>query len=100
MSVPIETALRDTRDTQFARQVRVIERVRVDKSLAWHELDVGAAKGVARARGKIAEGHPMPAAHFCIEFVDRADEAVGRKPTRYRIALDEGAIHLLRFGSD
>jgi len=49
---------------------------------------------------EITEGHPVLAADLRLQFMDRAQETVGRQPARDGIALQKGAIDLLRLGGD
>src|SRR5262245_11726828 len=83
------------RHLDFARQIGIVEFVRVAQALAGHELEILSAERVALASGEIAEGHPEAAADFRVEVVHGAGKAVGRQPLRHGICLDEGAIDLI-----
>src|SRR5215208_3185403 len=52
------------RHLDFARQVGIVESVRVAQALAGHELQIFSAERMARARGEIAERHLESAADF------------------------------------
>src|SRR5262249_8387053 len=62
------------------------------------ELDIFAAEGVALARREVPERHSECAADLRLQMVHRAGEAVGRKPFRERVRLDERAIDFLGAG--
>src|SRR6185437_9571042 len=62
------------------------------------ELDIFAAKHVAFARCEVPEGHFEAAADFCFQMMHGAGKAVGRKPFRERVRLEERAIDFLWAG--
>src|SRR5690606_28602980 len=65
---------------------------------AGDELDIFAAERVALARREVPEGHSERAADFGFEMMHGAGEAVGWKPFRQRVRLEERAIELFRAG--
>jgi hypothetical protein len=87
-------------DLDLARQVGIVELVRVAQALARHELQVLAAEGMAAVRGEVAERHPEGAADPGLKVMDGAGEAVGRQPLRQRVRFDEGAVDLLGLGRE
>jgi hypothetical protein len=54
--------LQGDRDLHLARQVGIVELVRVAQAFVGDELGIFAAKGMAVACGEIPEGHPVAAA--------------------------------------
>jgi cytochrome c-type biogenesis protein CcmH/NrfG len=68
------------------------------QAFARDELDIFAAKHVAFARCEVPEGHFERAADFWFQMMHSADKAVGRKPFRERVRLEERAIDFLWAG--
>src|SRR5512139_3333619 len=88
--------LQRNRRLHDAREVRVVELVRIADPFVRDEFEILAAKRVALFRGEIREGHPERAANRGIQVLNRAREAVRRKPLGYRIRIQESAIDTLR----
>ena len=84
--------------SHFARKVGVVEFVRIAQAFAWDELDIFAAKGVAFARCKVAEGHFEGAPDLRFQMMHRAGKAVGRQPLGERVRFQKRAIDFFRLG--
>src|SRR5512139_3862109 len=81
-----------------AREVRVVELVRIADPFVRYEFEILAAERVALLRGEIRERHPERAANRGIQVLDRAREAVRRKPLGHRIGIQESPVDALRRG--
>src|ERR1700733_5539271 len=79
-------------------QVGIVEFVGVVQAFARNELHVFAAKDMAFARCEVPEGHFEGAADLRFQMMHSAGKAVGRKPFRERVCLEERAIDLLWAG--
>src|SRR5262249_30630258 len=84
------------RHVHLARQVGVVEAVRVTQPLAGNELDILAAKGMAMAGREVPERHLERTTDLRLQMVHGAYKAVGRQPFRERVGFEEGAIDFLR----
>src|SRR5262249_25122378 len=82
-------------DRHHARQVRIVELVRVAYPFVGDQLEVFAAERMAVAGGEVRERHPVSAADFRVDLMDLAREAVGRKPFGHGSGVEKRAVGAL-----
>ncbi len=83
----------------LARQVRVVEAVRVAQALVRDQLQELPAKRVALARREVLERHLVAAADARLDAVHLAGKAVRRQPLGHRLRIDESAVDAVGRGS-
>ena len=93
-------SLQDHRDLHLAWQIRIVEPVGVDEPFSGNEFQIFAAERMAVTSREIAERHAMLATDPGLQFVDGAEEPVGRQPACHRVELKKGPIDLFGSGRD
>src|SRR5665213_1865927 len=77
--------------------MRVVELARVANPFVRDQFTILAAKRVRVPRSEVRERYFVGAAHACVDAVDDAGEAVGRKPLRHGGGIQKGAVDALGF---
>src|SRR5262249_10349645 len=81
-----------------ARQIGIVELIRVAQAFVRNELEGFPAERMALAGRKVPEGHLERAADLRLQMMHCAGKTVGWEPFRQRVCLEERAIDFLRPG--
>lgn len=79
----------------LARQVRVVELVRVANPLVGDQFEKAPAEGMAVAGGEIRERHPVGSADFGVQVVNLPREPIGWQPLDHRLNIEKRPVNPL-----